>query len=176
VLEGLEERQLLSGATIYTVNVATDNAPDSGGAGSGTMGDLRYVINQANANPNAAGSLIEFADNVFSPSTPQMITLAGKLTLSETAGPEIIQSPSASIVTLNGAEAVEVFSVNGGVTATLTGLTIANGWGGGNAFIAGGAGGINNAGNLTLTNCSVTHDAGTSLGGIINTGTLTILA
>ncbi len=175
-LEGLEERPLLSGATIYTVNVATDNAADSGGSGSGTMGDLRYVINQANANPNAAGSLIEFAENVFSASTPQTITLAGELTLSETAGPEIIQSPSASIVTLSGAETVEVFSVDAGVTASLSGLTIANGWGGGNAFIPGGAGGINNAGNLTLTNCSVTHDAGTSLGGIINTGTLTILA
>ena len=52
VPEGLEERVLLTGLT-YTVDQTTDT-----GAGSGTSGDLRYAITQANANP---GSTIQFA-------------------------------------------------------------------------------------------------------------------
>ena len=49
--EGLEDRVLLSGLT-YTVDATTDT-----GAGSGTSGDLRYAITQANSNP---GSTIQF--------------------------------------------------------------------------------------------------------------------
>ncbi len=174
--EGLEERALLSGPTVYTVDLATDTAPTTGGTGSGTSGDLRYCITQANGNTSSAGSAIEFAPSVFAPSKRQTIALGAVLTLSETGGPEAIDGPGASIVTISGAERSEVFSVNTGVTATLSGLTVANGWGGGNAFVAGGAGGINNSGTLTVTHCSVTHDAGTRLGGIFNTGTMTILA
>ena len=45
-IERLEERALLSGfATVYTVNNAA-----ALGVGSGTSGDLRYVIDQADAN------------------------------------------------------------------------------------------------------------------------------
>ncbi len=174
-LEGLEERALLSGPTIYMVNVATDSAAATGGLGTGMTGDLRYCISQANGNPSSAGSVIRFASTVFSASKPRTITLAAPLTLSETGGPEVIDGPGASVVTMSGGEEFEVFSVNTGVTATLSGLAIANGWGGGNAFIAGGAGGINNSGKLTVSGCSVTHDAGTSLGGVFNTGTMTIL-
>ncbi len=174
-LEGLEERALLSGPTVYTVDLATDSAPSTGGSGSGTTGDLRDCIGQANANSSAAGSVIQFAPTVFSASKPRTITLGVKLTLIESGGPELIDGPGAGVVTISGGETTEVFSVNAGVKASLSGLTIANGWGGGNAFIAGGAGGINNAGNLTVSHCSVLHDAGTSLGGVLNTGTMTIL-
>ena len=47
--------------------------------------------------------------------------------LSETAGPEVIDGPGASLVTVSGDDAVEVFSVTSGVTASLTGLTISDG-------------------------------------------------
>ena len=78
------------GTTIYTVNAITDT-----GTGSGTTGDLLYCINLANANPNTLGSLIEFDPTVFA--TPQTITLTSTLTLSETAGPEVIDGPGANL-------------------------------------------------------------------------------
>src|SRR5438477_11780941 len=45
-LERLEDR--LAPAA-YLVNVLTDTAPGSGGAGSGTTGDLRYCITKADS-------------------------------------------------------------------------------------------------------------------------------
>ena len=96
VLEGLENRTLLSGPTVYTVDLTTDSGPTSAGSGSGTVGDLRYCINQANANTNSAGSLVEFDSTVFA--TPQTITLSaslGTLDLTESAGPEVIDGPRA---------------------------------------------------------------------------------
>ena len=117
MLEGLEDRLLLSGSpTIFTVN-STGN----GTTGTGDSGTLPYVIGLANANTNTAGSEIEFDPTVFA--SPQTITLASTLVLSETAGPEVIDGPGASIVTVSGDDAVEVFSVTSGVTASLTGLT-----------------------------------------------------
>src|SRR5262245_59575371 len=67
--EGLESRCLLA-ATVYTVNLTTDNGP-AAGQGTGTYtGDLRYCINLANANKNTAGSEIQFDPKVFaSPQT-----------------------------------------------------------------------------------------------------------
>ena len=121
VLEGLEDRLLLSGnPTIYTVN-STGN----GTTGTGDSGTLPYVIGQANANTNAAGSVIEFDPTLFA--TPQTITLSTTLTLSETAGREVIDGPGASLVTISGNNAVQVFSVASGVTASFTGLTISGG-------------------------------------------------
>ena len=182
-LEGLEDRVLLA-ATLYTVNAITDT-----GAGSGTTGDLLYCIDQANANPNTAGSVIEFDPTVFG--TPQTITLSSTLTLSETAGPEVISGPGASLVTVSGNNAVGVFSIASGVTATLTGLTISNGsasYGGGidnagtltvisstidnNSAIDGG-GGIDNAGTLTVTDCTIADNAA---GGSSGTVTLDVSA
>src|ERR1700678_1522376 len=74
-IERLEGRALLSGfATVYTVNNAT-----ALGVGSGTSGDLRYVIDQADANSNPAGSIIQFDPSIFSASTAQTIVLAHPL-------------------------------------------------------------------------------------------------
>ncbi len=106
-LEGLEDRVLLSGTTIFTVDLTSAN-----GTGSGTTGDLRYCVSQANANPNTAGSEIQFDPTVFNPATPKTITLSSTLELTETAGPETIDGPGASVVTISGNNAVEVFSVS----------------------------------------------------------------
>jgi len=125
----LEDRVLLSGPTAYTVNLTTDS-----GTGSGNTGDLRYVINQANVDPNPSGSVITFSPTVFA--TPQTITLSptlGALDLSEAAGPEVIQGPGPSLVTISGGQADGLFHVDSaaetatGTTATLSGLTIAAG-------------------------------------------------
>src|SRR5262249_30560137 len=95
--------------TVYTVNAITDT-----GAGSGTTGDLRYCITQADANPNTFGSVIQFDPTVFG--TAQTITLSSTLILSETAGPEVIDGPGAKLVTVSGNNSVGVFSVSSGVT------------------------------------------------------------
>jgi len=159
-LEGLEDRVLLSGnPTIYTVDLTSDT-----GAGSGSSGDLLYCITQANnqgepgcAPANSAGSEIEFAPAVFGAT----ITLTSTLGLSESDGPEVIDGPGASLVTISGNSAVGVFQVNGGVTGTLSGLTIS----GGSATYGGGI--YNEGGNLTVIDSTFTGNIGS---GIYNEG------
>jgi hypothetical protein len=166
-LEGLEDRVLLSvNPTIYTVTDASDLVTDTG--------SLVYAIQQANANPNPAGSLIEFSPPFFS--TPQTITLTSTLNLSGTAGPITITGPGANLLTVSGNKAVEVFDVNSGVTASLSGLTISNGLSSHNG------GGIHNDGALTLLNSAVTNNEGiygaslapVSGGGVQNDSSMTI--
>ncbi len=191
-LETLEGRILLSGnPTIYTVNSVGNSD-----AGSGTSGTLPYVIGQANADANPAGSLIEFDPTVFA--APQTITLAGTLELTEAAGPEVINGPGASLVTVSGNNAVEVFNVGSGVTATLSSLTVSGGSatnGGGidnlgtlmlsdnvinNCYASNDGGGIDNTGTMTVTNSTISSNNSTAFstgsrgGGIENTGTLTL--
>ncbi len=146
--------------TVYIVDLTSDT-----GVGSGNTGDLLYCITQANANPNTAGSEIEFDPTVFA--TPQTIKLTSTLELNEPAGPELIDGPGASLVTVSGNNAVEVFQVASGATATLTGLTISDGR-------AGFGGGIGNRGTLTVTDCTLSDNQATSGGGIDNSGTLTV--
>ena len=166
-LEGLEARLLLSGSpTIYTVN-STGN----GTTGTGDSGTLPYVIGQANNNTNTAGSEIQFDATVFG--SPQTITLASTLVLTESGGPELIDGPGASAVTISGNNAVEVFSVVSGVTASLTNLIISGG------LSAGNGGGVENDGTMAITNCTIAGNSiesyGTAAGGgIYNSGALTI--
>jgi Glycosyl hydrolases family 18 len=120
-LEGLEDRVLLSGSpTNYKVN-SIGNSP----VGSGTTGDLPYVINLANTNPNPDGSLIQFDPTVFA--TPQTITVNHTLVLSEVDGQETIEGPGANLLTISGGHAVEVVQLGSKATAALSGLTITDG-------------------------------------------------
>ncbi len=174
-LEPLENRTLLS-ATIYTV----DLTGDTGASTSSDAGTLLYCITQANANTSTAGSAIEFDPTVFA--TPQTITLLSTLVLAETQGPEVIDGPGASIVTISGNATFEVLSVSSGVTASVSGVTVADGQ---DPMPGLSAGGIFNQGTLSLTACTVSgnfnafsfsddtkySDFG---GGITNQGTLTV--
>ena len=151
-------------ATGYLVNLTSDT-----GTGSDGAGDLLYCITQANANTNPLGSLIEFDPTVFSTAKPQTIKLSSTLELTETAGPEMIDGPGASVVTISGNNAVGVFDVPQGVTATLSGLTIS----GGMNNQAGGA--IYNDGTLTVTDSTLTNNtSGADGGAIADPGTLTL--
>ncbi len=180
-LEGLEDRVLLSGnPTVYTVNVTTDNGATTAGAGSGTTGDLRYAIDQANnhtANPD--GSVITFDPTVFA--SRQTITLTaglGTLELSETSGPEVISGPAngngsaANDVVVDGNGNVGAFQVDLKVTASLSHLDIANGVNGGDG------GGIENLGTLTVASCNIgglgANTSSEDGGGISNAGNLTV--
>ena len=94
-LEGLEDRRLLSGGpTVFTVTDTSDLPNDPG--------SLVSAINQANNNPNPAGSLIEFSKSIFS--TPQTITLTSTLDLFGSAGPITIAGPM-KIKTVNSPNA-----------------------------------------------------------------------
>ena len=98
-LEGTESRVLLSGnPTYYTVNLTSDCGASSGTDAYPTAGtpsgDLLWAVTQANANTNAAGSVIDFDPTVFA--TLQTITLSSTLVLSESAGPEVVDGPSGS--------------------------------------------------------------------------------
>ena len=168
VLESLEERTLLSvSPTLYTVTDVSDSATDTG--------SLRYAITQANANSNPAGSLIQFDTAAFS--SPQTITLASTLELSESAGPEVIDGPGSAVLTISGNNAVRVFTVDTNVEAKLVGLTISDG----HVTTPANGGGISNSGGtLTIDACTISGNNAAGYGdpngggGIYNTGTLTV--
>ena len=153
VLEVLEGRVVLS---TFTVNSLGD-----AGSGSNDSGDLRYCINQANADDQA--NTIVFDPTVFS--TPQTITLSGgQLELSDTGGTQTITGPAAG-VTISGGGNSRVFQVDSGVTASISGLTISGGNGGGLA----------NYGTATLTDCTLSGNIASNGGGVINSGTATLI-
>jgi Bacterial Ig-like domain (group 3) len=161
-LEALEDRRLMSGATVYTVN-----STSSSSTGTGDSGTLPYIVGQANANPNAAGSEIEFDPTVFTGSPAQRITLTSVLELSETAGPEVIDGPGSTAVTVSGNVQVQIFQIDSGVTATIEGLGLVNG--------SGKLGGcVSNAGTLTMSNCLIIGGGAVDGGGIYNAGTMTL--
>jgi hypothetical protein len=144
----MEERTLLSTFTVMNT--------DDGGPGS-----LRQAILDSNAQHGA--DTITFDTTAFA--TPQTITLtSGQLELSDTTGATTITGAAAG-VTVSAGGASRVFQVDGGVTASMSGLTIT----GGSANNGGGL--ANNGGNLTLTDCTVSGNAaGNSGGGVYTNG------
>jgi hypothetical protein len=111
VLEALEGRLVLS---TFTVNSLADAR-----TGSNNAGDLRYCINQDNANqanPNDGANQIVFDPTVFG--TPHKITLGGgPLELEDTGGTQTITGPAAgmSISNSGNGRAFQVDITLGGV-------------------------------------------------------------
>ena len=104
-----------------------------------------------------ATETITFSSTVFA--SNQTITLtSGQLVLSDTGGTQTITGPAAGVIISGGGKS-RVFQVDGGVTASLSGLTISGG------STTGNGGGIENSGTLTLTNSTITGDTATGLGG-----------
>jgi hypothetical protein len=163
VLEGLEVRALLSGSpTVYTVNTTS-----SADVGSGSTGALLFAIDQANANSNPAGSVIQFDPSIFNPSSPQTIVVANTLALTGTAGPIVIDGAGGAAV--SGNNALRVFEIANGVTATLSGFEITSG------MSAGNAGGLLNGGALTLSGCTIVDNTAVDEGGgIVNDGSMAV--
>ena len=152
VMERVEGRLLLAG-DVFTVNSTGISL-----SGTGTSGTLPYVISLANADTNSDGSEIVFNPAVFSSSSPQTISVGATLTLSGTSGPEVIDGPGAGVVSISGGHAFQVFDVESGVTATISGLTITNG-------SAAYGGGVDNFGELTLTECTISGNSALRFGG-----------
>src|SRR5262249_22960872 len=148
--------------TIYVVNSTSNSSSPP----IGTV-TLPSAVAQANTDPNAAGSIIEFDPTVFVPGTSSTIDLQATLILAETAGPEVIEGPGASVVSVSGSGHVGVFQVNSGTSATLNGLTITDG-------VAGQGGGVKNAGTLSIDLCILSQNVAGLGGAIRNTGNMSI--
>jgi hypothetical protein len=154
----LEDRWLPSTLTVTST-------ADSG------AGSLRANI--AAANP---GDTINFASSL----NGQTIQLSsGELDITKNL---TIQGPGAGLLTISGSynpvslTGFRAFEVDG-VTATIAGLTISNGYAPPYGLGAGGGGGIlNYGGDLTVNSCTIANDAAAFGGGICNEhyGTLTM--
>ncbi|MHB1561420.1 MAG: choice-of-anchor Q domain-containing protein, partial [Isosphaeraceae bacterium] len=157
-----------AGPTLTSLAVNTTSSSLFAGAGL-----LSLPLAVAFANTDTSGNAnISFDPGVFG--TSQTITLTGsQLELSNTGEAETITGPVAG-VTISGARLSRVLQIDGGVTATITGLTISGG------LTAGNGGGVSNSGTLTVTGCTVNgNTAGIGAGpadggGIYNDGTLTV--
>jgi CSLREA domain-containing protein len=143
----------------FVVNTTQDAASSTSGKTS-----LRAAILAANA---AAGNVtISFDPTVFA--TLQTITLTlGEIDLTNTKATETIVGPAAG-VKVNGGGLSRVFGVDGGVTASLSRMTITGG------KTTGAGGGLDNLGTATLVNCTVTGNSATDGGGIMNDGLATL--
>ncbi len=150
--EGLEERVLMSGLT-YTVDATTDT-----GAGSGTSGDLRYTITQADLNP---GSTIQFAVSGTIVLDSQLPDITANMT---------IDGPGASNLTIQQTATVRMVWVDG-ATVSISGLTMSDGRVT-NPFTGGGI--YNEYGTVTITDCTFAGNNSGSGGAIENQGWLTI--
>jgi hypothetical protein len=156
-LESLEDRTAPATLTVTS-------AADTHQAGLLT---LREAVAQANTDAAAGKSdAITFASGL------------GHATVTLTAGPLELSGASTTAtetidgggrITVSGNHASRVFTVDTGVTAALTGLTVVNG----NATNNSG-GGIYNAGALTVRDSSLSGNFATDGGGVYNGGTLTI--
>ena len=144
-------------AATYTVTNTTDCSTSG-------CGSLRQAL--MDAFNNAGADTINFASGVTG-----TITLAnGELIISDPSGGSLaINGPGASQLTIDGNQASRVFQVISTSSATVSGLTIANGH---SAF----GGGIYNMGTLTLVNSVVRGNSSEAdAGGILNLGTLTLM-
>jgi fibronectin type 3 domain-containing protein len=153
VIEALEPRVLLS----YVVTSLADN---------GSAGTLRYEIEQADA---AGGNQTITFTSSLTASGPAAIDLNGNaLTLDDTSGTLTIQGPGANLLSIDAQGLSSALNIDSGSTASIDGLTIANGH---STY----GGGISNTGTLTITNSTVSDNFASEYGGgIFNYGPLTI--
>ena len=154
LMEILEDRCV---PATYTVTGVGD-----AGTGAGLVGDLRYCISTADSDTTPA--IIHFDSSLGG----QTVTLGSSLNLDNTNGQPIeIDGPTSGITISGGGNTSNFSPFIVSTTATLNGLTIANGHNS-----DGGA--IINQGTLTLTNCTLSDNSANTGGGILNAGTLTL--
>jgi hypothetical protein len=164
-LRGFSTQFSLTNAGPVFAALIVNTTSDALAPGAGLL-SLREAIGFANTDP-PGDSNITFSSNVFS--SPRTIALTGfQLELSKTNGTESITGPAAG-VTVSGGGLSRAFQVDGGVTASFSGLTITGG------KTAGNGGGLYNLGTATLTNCTVSgNSASTQGGGLMSRGTASL--
>ena len=167
------------------VTTATDEVDPNDGLVS-----LREAI--AYANSHTGDDTITFDPSLAG----QTITLTlGPLELTDTTGVATITGLGANQLTIDGDHSFQTFYIDSGVTASISGLTLADGdaanssggtiWNQGSlsisdCIVAGNSatewgGAINNwIGSMTSTNCTVSGNRASGAGGIFNNATLLI--
>jgi Bacterial Ig-like domain (group 3) len=148
----LEDRRLLA---TFSVTSAADG---------GSAGTLRWAVAQANAASTPSAIAIELGRS------PATITLTlGQLELTNPSEPVTIYNvANDGPVTISGGGENRVFEIDSGVSATISGLTLAGG------STSGNGGGIYNGGTLTLSNSTISGSSAYVGGGLYNTGTATL--
>ncbi len=155
VLEALEPRTLLSAVVVNTPLDVTD-----------PPGSSRVSLRDAVRIANASGTPTSIAFDKTAFLKPKTITLDGTALSLSGKQAITIAGPSAGL-TISGNKKSNLFYVAAGTTATLSGLTLTNGF----TFESGGA--VDNSGKLTISESAITaNDAGSnglgSGGGIEN--------
>jgi CSLREA domain-containing protein len=144
-------------ATVTVNTTADDDGSSSATCTTGGTCTLRGALLAAQP-----GDTISFGVG----GTILLIAANGPLVVTKnvTIGP-----PAAAPVAVDGQSATRVFTINMGVQATITSLTIQNGK-------AASGGGILNSGTLTVTNSALSGNSTTAGdgGGIVSSGTLTV--
>lgn len=149
------------GAFESQASLVVNTTADGKGMGPGVL-SLRQAINLAGA--LGSGNPATFDPTIFS--TPQKIVLTDG-TLDLRGDSTTIAGPGAGLLTVSGGGTFGVFQVGAGHSATISGLTIADG---NSAF----CGGIRNDGNLTMTDCTVSGNTSRRGAGLYNNGTATL--
>jgi CSLREA domain-containing protein len=141
---------VLGSITVAQANITVTSLGDSG------PGSLRQAIADA-----APGEIVDFA-------TTGTITLtSGELVVGKDL---TISGPGAMNLIVSGNDASRVFNISSATTASVSDLTIANGYG------VDFGGGVFNSGTLTISDCVITSNTnnGPWGGGIFNSGALVI--
>jgi parallel beta-helix repeat protein len=140
------------------VNVTSDLlAPGPG------LLSLREAIGFANTDPSGVAQ-ITFDPSVFA--ATRTITLTTRQ-LELTHGNDTITGPANGVI-VSGNHANRVLQVDAGVTASISGMTLAGG------KTSGYGGGLLNNGTVTLANCTVSDNSARIGGGLYNNGTATL--
>jgi hypothetical protein len=155
---------IIIGVTVYLIpprvaraaNITVNDTGDAGPGNCTSTCTLRDAITVA-----APGDTISF-------SVTGTITLtAGQLSISKNL---TVNGPVAGNLTVSGNNTSSIFNVSASSVVTISNLTIT----GGNAG-TGNGGNILNAGNLTLTNDTISNGHAAEGGGIYNTGVLLVI-
>lgn len=137
---------------VHAATITVTNINDSG------PGSLRQAIADA-----AAGDTIDFGLTY-----PAIIALStDRLTISQGL---TISGPGASSLTISGNNALPVFFIDSGAHVTISAVTVAGGYAGGDS-----GGGIKNHGTLMVTNSIISDGRAYFGGGIYNQGTVTVI-
>ncbi len=177
----LTARMALVAVPMWATNLVVNSTADGTLAalnGNGTC-DLREAVEAANTNAAVGECVAGMAgmDTITFSVTGTIALTAGELVIDDAL---TITGPGANGLTISGSNLSRVFTINGGVTATIETLTIADGRAtGGSTKVGGGIAnfsGTLNVINSTLSNNSASGGGGDNFGGgIYNIGTLNVI-